>query len=154
MTLIFKSAKFRGLVQGTNFLSTPPDYAFLCTSLMNKDSVILKLLQRYSGHKSGVYALEAKPGTNILWSGSGDQIVAQWNIAEENDGMMLAKSTGIVYALKFIPQQNHLLIGQSSGGVHVINLVTNKEERLLQYHNSPVFHIAHNEQQNLIFLKQ
>ena len=118
---------------------------------MNKDSVILKLLQRYSGHKSGVYTLEAKPNTNILWSGSGDQIVAQWNVAEENDGMMLAKSTGIVYALKFIAQHNHLLIGQSSGGVHVINLETNIEERLLQYHLSPVFHIAHNQQHNLIF---
>ena len=118
---------------------------------MNKNSITIKLLKRFTGHKSGVYALETKPDTNILWSGGGDQIVAQWNIAEESDGTLLAKGTGIIYALRYIPEQDHLLIGQSNGGVHVINLKTNSEDRLLQYHSAPVFFIAYNKFHSLIF---
>ncbi len=118
---------------------------------MIKDSVNINLIRRLTGHKSGVYALEKKTGTNIFWTGSGDQIVAQWNTEEAGDGVMIAKSTGIIYSLRYISELDHLLIGQSSGGVHVINLNTNAEERLLQYHTSPVFNIAYHKQHELIF---
>ena len=110
---------------------------------MNKSSVNIKLIRRFIGHKSGVYALEKKDSTRIFWTGSGDQVVAQWNAEETTDGVMIAKSGGIVYALCYIPENDHLLIGQSNGGVHVINLKTNAEERLLQYHSAPVFYIAY-----------
>ena len=118
---------------------------------MNKELIKIKLLHRFTGHKSGVYALETKPDSNILWSGSGDQIVAEWDIKEETDGAMLAKSTGIVYALRYIAENNHLLIGQSNGGVHVINLKSKAEERLLQYHSAPIFYIAYHLQHALVF---
>lgn len=118
---------------------------------MQKDSIIIQLKTRLTGHQSAIYALESKPGTNTFWSGSGDQVVAQWNTQEAGDGMMIAKSTGIIYALRYIPEHDHLLIGQSNGGVHVINLKTNIEERLLQYHSSPVFHISHHPKHLLIF---
>ncbi len=118
---------------------------------MNKDSINIQLSKRFTGHKSGVYALETKSGTDIFWSGSGDRIVAQWNVNETEDGAMLAKSTGIIYALRYIPGNNHLLIGQSSGGIHVINLETNAEERLLQYLTAPVFHISYNPKHSMIF---
>lgn len=118
---------------------------------MKKNSISVQLVSRLTGHRSGIYALESKKDTDIFWTGSGDQVVAQWNAEETSDGVMIAKSTGIIYSLRYIPENDHLLIGQSNGGVHVINLKTNAEERLLQYHSAPVFYIAYLKKYELVF---
>ena len=118
---------------------------------MIKHSLKIKLLHRFTGHKSGVYALEAMPGTNIFWSGSGDAAVVQWNAQESKEGILFAKSKGIIYSIRINPELNHLLIGQSTGGMHVINLNSNTEERLLQNHTAPIFYVGYQPTHSLLF---
>ena len=44
-----------------------------------------------------------------------------------------------------------MLVGQGKGGVHVINLDSGKEEKLIQLHTSPIFVIAYYPKHQLIF---
>ena len=101
-----------------------------------------------SGHAGSVYALACN-GTSTVFSGGGDRIVAEWDLNDPNEGHLLAKVNDIVYSILPLPDQR-ILIGQASGGIHVIHLGSRKEERLLQYHKSGVFRMAHAPQNGLL----
>jgi WD40 repeat protein len=87
-----------------------------------------------------VYALAAS-GSGGFYSGSGDRVVAAWNLSGNGDGSLLVNAPEIVYALLPVPGENKLLVGQAAGGIHVIGLDDRKEERLLKYHDAAVFHL-------------
>lgn len=105
----------------------------------------------FTGHTSSVYALEQSGQQNSFFSGSGDKIVAQWNIDAANDGDLVVRSTDIIYSLCVDLKRDILLVGQASGGIHVINLASRAEERLLQYHQAAVFALAFSFKHNLLF---
>lgn len=94
-----------------------------------------------AGHSGSVYALLPFAASG-LYSGGGDRLVAQWDLLYPEDGLMLAKTNDIIYSLNLL-NEGQLLVGQAAGGIHVIDTVTRKEERLLQYHRSGIFHIMH-----------
>ena len=100
-----------------------------------------QLLHAFSGHQGSVYSLASDPVTNCFFSGAGDRIVARWSPENPGDGELVARSTEAVYSLCFLDQSRQLLIGQASGGVHVVNIHNGVEERLLHLHEAPVFSI-------------
>lgn len=104
-----------------------------------------------TGHKGAVYAITEYDNSGHFLTGGSDRIVAQWNIHQPGDGEMVAGTNNIIYSMLTIPQQGILLVGQSSGGIHVVDLTSRKELRLLQYHTAPVFDLAHSLKHNLLF---
>jgi WD repeat-containing protein 61 len=92
------------------------------------------------GHKGPVYELLALDQDNFLSAGS-DRIVVKWNNSNTKEGNVLAKASDSIYSFHIIKELNRLLIGQGSGGVHVINLDDGIEEKLLQLHTAPVFKV-------------
>lgn len=101
-----------------------------------------------SGHSGSVYAL-ACDNHNRCFSGGGDRIVAEWDLDKPDDGVVMAKVHDIVYSI--LPLPNHrMLVGQASGGIHVINLETRQEERLLQYHKSGIFNMGYSPVNGLV----
>jgi WD40 repeat protein len=94
-----------------------------------------------AGHSGSVYTL-LPFGNTGLYSGGGDRLVAQWDLNHPEEGMMLAKTNDIIYSLLQIPD-GPLLVGQAAGGIHVIDTVARKEERLLQYHRAGIFNMMH-----------
>ncbi len=105
----------------------------------------------FTGHTGSVYALSpALNSSNFLSAGS-DRCIAEWDTANPENGSVVARTTEIIYSLLKLPQQELLLAGQAAGGIHVVNLNSRKEERLLQYHKSPIFDLAHAPKSNLIF---
>jgi len=111
----------------------------------------IKKVTQLSGHSGAVYALENSFEENKFFSGGGDRIVAEWDLAQQENGQMLSQIPEIIYSLKIIPQQKILLAGQSAGGIHVIDLVTRKEIRLLKYHGAGVFDLDFTFTHNLLF---
>lgn len=111
----------------------------------------LKFQHRFTGHHGSIYALAQSQDSNTFYSGAGDKIVAQWDLTQPGDGNLIAKATDSIYCLKLLSAQNRLLIGQGSGGVHVVHLETNKEERLLKLHDQAVFSIEQSTKHGLIF---
>ncbi len=110
----------------------------------------MQLIHRYTGHVGSVYAL-AQAGNGSFFSGGGDRIVARWSLEAPADGDLIARATDAVYSLCHLPQADRLLIGQGKGGVHVIHLAENSEERLLQLHDGAVFDIAYHSPSNRLF---
>lgn len=105
----------------------------------------------FTGHTGSVYALSpALNASNFLSAGS-DRIIAEWEPGNPENGSVVARTTDIIYSLLKLPEQQLLLAGQASGGIHVVNLNSRKEERLLQYHKSPVFDLAHAPKSNFLF---
>lgn len=104
----------------------------------------LKLQQVLSGHQGAVYAMASGLGSGIFFSGGGDRVVALWdlNSAAPQEGVMVARASEVVYSLCLLNDQGLLLVGQAEGGVHVIDLNTRKEIRLLQNHSGPVFSLV------------
>lgn len=111
----------------------------------------LKFQHRFTGHQGSIYALAQSQDSNTFYSGAGDKIVAQWDLNQPGDGNLIAKATDSIYCLQLLSAQNRLLIGQGSGGVHVVHLEANKEERLLKLHDQAVFCIAQSDKHGLLF---
>ena len=101
------------------------------------------------GHTGSVYSLEPLT-SDIFLSGGVDGIVAKWNTTDGEAGEAIFRSKEPVYSLKYIAALNILLVGQSKGGVHFINLSTGKEEKLVQLHTAAVFVINYTSKHRLI----
>jgi len=49
----------------------------------------------------------------------------------------------IIYALKYVPERDILLIGTSSGALHIVDLVSRKEIKNIIHHRLAIFDIQH-----------
>ena len=110
-----------------------------------------KKITHLTGHSGAVYALESSLEENKFFSGSSDRIVAEWDLTTSDNGQLLAQIPEIIYSLKLIPQKKILLVGQSTGGIHIIDLLIRKETRLLKYHNNAVFDLNFSVVHSLLF---
>lgn len=111
----------------------------------------IKKITQLTGHTGAIYALENSLHENKFFSGSGDGVVAEWDLLHPDTGQMLAKIPEIIYSLKIIWEKKILLVGQSTGGIHVIDLITRKETRLLQYHTAAVFDLTFSDVHQFLF---
>jgi WD40 repeat protein len=112
--------------------------------------VIIQKTAALTGHSGSVYAL-AVSGASSFFSGSGDKIVAEWDLNNPGEGRLMAKIPEIIYSLFTDLENDRLLVGQATGGIHVISLSERNEIRLLQYHTAPVFHLDISKEHNLLF---
>ncbi|MFI5217882.1 MAG: WD40 repeat domain-containing protein [Bacteroidia bacterium] len=113
--------------------------------------IVVKKISQFAGHTGAVYALENSLDENKFFSGGSDRIIAEWDLKNPDAGQMLANVPEIIYSLKLIPEKKILLVGQSAGGMHIIDLVSRKEIRLLKYHSAAVFDINFSQEHNLLF---
>jgi len=110
----------------------------------------VKKIFQFSGHSSAVYCLEKGQTNQSFFSGSGDHFVAEWNhetLAPEKFSVKLEHS---VYSLCFLQAQKTILIGDSAGGMHVLDLEAKKEIRHLILHHNGVFCIRNIQSKGLI----
>ena len=106
---------------------------------------------RLTGHTGPVYALEESGLHDSFFSGGGDGIVAEWDFNALDEGQLITKVADPIYSLFHHREQNLLLIGQSGGGIHFLNLDSRTEERLIKLHNAPVFDLKFSKKHNLLF---
>lgn len=111
-----------------------------------------KINRQFTGHKGSVYALAPAANPSQFYSAGSDRIVALWNINDQEDGQLIAKTNDVIYSLCYIPETNKLFIGQGKGEVHIVNLATNQEERLIQLFSSPIFEIKYLKEYQQLFV--
>jgi WD40 repeat protein len=75
-----------------------------------------------TGHRDCVYTVERGPQTNQFFSSGADGIVAQWDLTQPDTAQLVAKVSSSVYALKYLPEQNWLLIGHNQNSLEVLDL--------------------------------
>lgn len=120
--------------------------------ILVNDKMIFEKLIQLSGHNGSVYALENGAEPHLFFSGSGDNLVVQWDLKSLDAGTVLVQASATVYSLRLLAAQNILLVGTATGGVHVVDLLTRKEQRLLQYHTQGIFDIQFSVKHNLLVL--
>jgi WD40 repeat protein len=96
-----------------------------------------------AGHRDCVYTLERSSQSNIFFSAGGDGMVAKWDLTAPDLGTLLVKVPASVYALCYVEEYNHLVLGQNFEGIHVIDLETNNEIRSLKTDSTSIFDIKY-----------
>jgi WD40 repeat protein len=110
----------------------------------------IELISELTGLDGSVYSLEKAGDTNRFYSGSNDQLVVEWNLGEMKPVKAVASLPSRSYALKYIDELNILVVGNYSGGMHVIDLNLGKEIRLFQLHQNTIFNIEYDEKRKRI----
>lgn len=106
----------------------------------------------FTGHSAAVYAVASGRSDNTFFSASGDRFVAEWNSAtgqQESFAVMLETPA---YAVCFIPEYYLLLVGNSLGGLHVIDTQSRKEVRYLVQHRQGIYDIAWDASRNQVLV--
>ena len=103
---------------------------------MNKVSVKKKHV--LSGHKDCLYTL-TRLNEQELISAGGDGMIVKWGLSDADNGQVIAKVNGSVYAMAL--HQDHLLVMENNEGLHVINLQERKEAKSVKLGLSSYFDI-------------
>ena len=98
---------------------------------------------QFIGHGGAIFTLEPAHDAHLFYSGSSDNLVVEWNLKEQEQNKVVAKLPAKALALKYVPDRNLLLIGQSLGGIHVIDLNKREEIKLLQLHRQSIYDIQY-----------
>jgi WD repeat-containing protein 61 len=98
---------------------------------------------QFIGHEGAIFTLEPAHDAYLFYSGSSDNLVVEWNIKEQEQNKVIARLPAKAMALKYVPDKNLLLAGQSAGGIHVIDLNKNEEIKLLQLHRLSIYDIQY-----------
>ncbi|MEJ8802890.1 WD40 repeat domain-containing protein [Pontibacter sp. H249] len=96
-----------------------------------------------TGHRDCIYTLERSGEDSIFFSGAGDGMVVAWNLNDPENGELMAKMTSSVYALRYVPERNLLLIGQNHVGVQVIDLANKQILKSVPLPKVAIFDIAY-----------
>ena len=99
------------------------------------------VIARLTPHKSSVYSVHFSPSENVFFSGSSDGLVYQWNIGNYTEAKLVAKISGTILSLCYIPESSLLLIGQLQGGLHVLDLKIKQEIKHLVINQKGIFDI-------------
>lgn len=100
-------------------------------------------IETLSGHLDAVYALSEGQTPQEIFSAGTDGFVAKWNLAEVGKGQLVVRMPTSVYALYFIKEKNYLAVGQNYNGVHLIDLVDNREIASTAITQSAIFDMVY-----------
>jgi WD40 repeat protein len=89
-------------------------------------------IDTFTGHRDCVYALEKAGEKHRFFSAAGDGFVVRWNLAKPDVGELIAKMAHSVYAMAYLPKENHLWVVENSEGIHVIDVETKQEIKSLK----------------------
>jgi WD40 repeat protein len=104
----------------------------------------------YTGHDGSLYALE-KSAAGKFFTGGSDRIVCEWSLDPAASPLGLVNVGAIIYSLCHVTESNMLLIGTSTGHLHVVDLAHRKEVRNIQHHQQGIFDIKYSQKFNRLF---
>lgn len=94
-----------------------------------------------TGHSGSVYTIIQEQNSNTFLSAGSEGIVVKWSSADYSHPTACAKVKGHIFALLFLPDKNHLVIGTMNGSLHIIDLNNKQEIHHITYHRQSVFDI-------------
>lgn len=100
-------------------------------------------LSTLTGHEGPVYALERSHRPGYFFSGGSDRMVVEWPVDEQEQPKAIVHVGAIIYSMRLVAESMTLLIGTSSGHLHVIDLLQGKEVRHFTPHQQGIFDIQY-----------
>ena len=104
----------------------------------------MKLVQShiFLQHAAAVYGLCMGRGGNTFFSVSADKYAAEWDIETMQQAKTAIRLEDHGYAILFDESNHLLLVGTSSGSLHILDLKSKKELRNLTFHTKGIFDLA------------
>ncbi|WP_281613971.1 WD40 repeat domain-containing protein [Flammeovirga sp. SubArs3] len=108
---------------------------------MQRQVLEVNKLAQFGGHKDGLYSVVHFNDNGIFYTAGADGFVVEWDIKNPDQGKMIAKVPNTVYSMCPLIEENQLIIGQNTDGIHHIDLKSGKEIRSLKLTDKAVFAI-------------
>lgn len=102
-----------------------------------------------TGHSGAVYCCLVKD--EFVYSGGADHFLTRWSIETGEQDKFAIKFEHSVYSLEII-NENILVVGLSSGGMHFFDLKERKEIKFFTQHAKAIFSIKTNAEKNQLFV--
>ncbi|MEO9965038.1 MAG: WD40 repeat domain-containing protein [Reichenbachiella sp.] len=93
----------------------------------------------YTGHSDAVYTLERGIEPHLFYSAGGDGNIVEWDLNTSDSGRLIAKVQASVYSIRLVPERHMLIVAQNYEGIHLIDVLSNKELGSLQFTTSAIF---------------
>lgn len=103
-------------------------------------TISVKKLHTFLGHNDSIYTLQSLDDHRFISAG-GDGMVVLWDLKSPDEGEVIAKVEGSVYALTFDEEEGVLYVGQNNDGIHKIDLKEKRELKSVQLGNHQIFDI-------------
>lgn len=98
----------------------------------------VKKLHTFLGHNDSIYTLESLDDNRFISAG-GDGMVVLWDLQSPDEGEVIVKIEGSVYAVAYDPHEGFLYVGQNNEGVHKIDLKEKKEVASIRLGEHQIF---------------
>lgn len=92
------------------------------------------------GHSDSIYVLEQVSDDKFVSAGA-DGMVILWDLRSPDEGELIARIPGSIYALKFDQDNQFLYVGQNNQGIHKIDLKVKKEVASVHLGSHQIFDI-------------
>lgn len=109
----------------------------------------LKLQHTLKGHSGAIYDVIAFG--NYVYTTSADKFVVRWDIDKRVQDNFTIKLEHTGFNLAIDQKGETLIIGNSKGGLHCIDLKSKKEIRYLTQHKAPIFAITYDAAKDLFY---
>src|SRR5688572_19094225 len=104
-----------------------------------------------TGHRDCVYTLERSGNENIFFSAGGDGFVVAWNLNDPENGDLIANTNSSVYALKYLPDKDLLVIGQNFKSLQIVVPGTKKLVHTVAMPPVTIFDLAYSEKSQMLY---
>lgn len=105
-----------------------------------------------AGHRDAVYALTGGPG-GTLYSGSADGMVVGWDAADPTrDGELLAQVENSVYALRYLPAFDMLVLGHNFQGIQVLDVARRRLAHATALPPVAIFEVVFSESRQRLYV--
>ncbi|MEO9871148.1 WD40 repeat domain-containing protein [Ekhidna sp.] len=101
-------------------------------------NISAKKLHTFLGHNDSIYTL-CKLDDHRFVSAGGDGMVVLWDLKSPDEGEVIVKIPGSVYALLYDSKEDFLYVGQNGQGIHKISLKSKKEVKSVQLGEFQIF---------------
>ncbi len=98
----------------------------------------VKKLHTFLGHNDSIYTLESIDDHRFISAG-GDGMVVLWDLRSPDEGEVIVKIEGSIYALAYDSRKGFLYVGQNNDGIHKIDLKEKKEVGSIQLGDHQIF---------------
>ncbi|MEP1035133.1 WD40 repeat domain-containing protein [Ekhidna sp.] len=98
----------------------------------------VKKLHTFLGHNDSIYTLYRIDDYRFVSAG-GEGMVVLWDLRSPNEGEVIVKIKGSVYAITFDSKEGFLYVAQNNEGLHKIDLNLKKEVASIQLGDHQIF---------------
>lgn len=98
----------------------------------------VKKLHTFLGHNDSIYTLHSLDDHRFISAG-GDGMVVLWDLRSPDEGEVIVKIEGSVYAVFYDAKEGFLYVGQNNDGIHKIDLKAKNEVGSIQLGDHQLF---------------